>query len=200
MLLEAHLVEKVMAYIDGTSPSFPVLDARNQLPRSMSAIYYLLADYYFKVNEWVSNWIWSDVFHNYLTQNSKRVSLHTFTLLLIKKSGDICDSYSLIAEDKSTWGRNKEKTVMWSTPAMKTWALKSLHMFRLLLLIVEFRNVGILCLLFNYLKNHTISGKYADGIKCVFHSSLQFLFRTSLYSNKYLMSYVWNVHKHVTFV
>jgi len=44
-----------MAYIDGTSPSFPVLDARNQLPRLMSAIYYLLADYYFKVNEWVSN-------------------------------------------------------------------------------------------------------------------------------------------------
>lgn len=48
-----HLVEKVMAYIDGTSPIFPVLgDARSQLPRSMSAIYYLLADYYFKVNEW----------------------------------------------------------------------------------------------------------------------------------------------------
>jgi hypothetical protein len=56
VLLKAHLVEKVMAYIDGTSPSFPVLgDARSQLPRSMSAIYYLLADYYFKVNEWVSN-------------------------------------------------------------------------------------------------------------------------------------------------
>jgi hypothetical protein len=56
VLFAAHLVEKVMAYIDGTSPVFPVLgDARNQLPRSMSAIYYLLADYYFKVNEWVSN-------------------------------------------------------------------------------------------------------------------------------------------------
>jgi hypothetical protein len=55
VLLTAHLVEKVMAYIDGTSPSFPVLgDARSQLPRSISAIYYLLADYYFKVNEWVS--------------------------------------------------------------------------------------------------------------------------------------------------
>jgi hypothetical protein len=46
-----------MAYIDGSSPSFPVLgDARSQLPRSVSAIYYLLADYYFKVNEWVSTW------------------------------------------------------------------------------------------------------------------------------------------------
>jgi hypothetical protein len=57
MLLTANLVEKVMAYIDGTSPSFPVLgDARSQLPRSVSAIYYLLADYYFKVNEWVSTW------------------------------------------------------------------------------------------------------------------------------------------------
>ncbi|XP_069674696.1 calcineurin-binding protein cabin-1-like isoform X2 [Periplaneta americana] len=49
----AHLVEKVVAYIDGTSRSLPVLgDARSQLPRSISAIYYLLADYYFKVNEW----------------------------------------------------------------------------------------------------------------------------------------------------
>jgi len=57
MLLTANLVEKVMAYIDGTSPSFHVLgDARSQLPRSVSAIYYLLADYYFKVNEWVSTW------------------------------------------------------------------------------------------------------------------------------------------------
>lgn len=151
MLLKAHLVEKVMAYIDGTSPSFPVLDARNQLPRSLSAIYYLLADYYFKVNEWVSNWIWNDVFHYYLTQNSKRVSLYTFTLLLIKKSGDICDSYSLMAEYKSTWGRNKEKTIIRLTHAMKTWALKSSHMFRQLLLIVEYKSLEMFAYCLFYL-------------------------------------------------
>jgi hypothetical protein len=55
VLLTAHLLEKAMAYFDGTSPSFPVLrGACNQVPRSTSAVYYLLADCYFKVNEWVS--------------------------------------------------------------------------------------------------------------------------------------------------
>jgi len=90
-------------------------------------------------------------FHYYLTQNSKRVSFYTFTLLLIKKSGDICDRYSLIAEYKSTWGRSKEKTVIQSTPAMKSWALKSLHMFRQLLLIVEYKSLEMFAYYLFYL-------------------------------------------------
>jgi hypothetical protein len=54
VLHTADLVEKVIVYIDGTSASFPVLgDAHNQLLCSISAIYCLMADSYFKVSEWV---------------------------------------------------------------------------------------------------------------------------------------------------
>ncbi|XP_063238012.1 calcineurin-binding protein cabin-1-like isoform X2 [Bacillus rossius redtenbacheri] len=47
------LVEKMGRYIDGTSPQVPVLgDQSSKLPRQVSNIYYLLADFYFKNNEW----------------------------------------------------------------------------------------------------------------------------------------------------
>lgn len=122
------------------------------------------------------NWCFSPLSY---TELWKSIFIHFICFSLNKLWYRHCGSDSVVAEHKSAWGKNSEDHPLFNISHENLRAEVFTYVWKAVVdwWVYNFRNECITSRLFNCMKNHTVSGKHAFGIKCVSHFSWQLLFR-----------------------